>query len=109
MRRARRHPCRMRVKGLGNCARQGDCRQAHTAHIVETEDISLTQDKRVVCARGSVCFASRRRIPRSECACERLLVCVFLLSAFVRLFMFTLASICVCTCLFVCLSVPACA
>lgn len=29
--------------------------QAHTAHIVETEDISLTQDKRVVCARGSVC------------------------------------------------------
>lgn len=80
MRRARRHPCRMRVRGLGNCGRR---ETAHTAHIVETEDISLTQDKRVVCVREPECVGSCGSIPTSECMCEHLCVGVSLLSAFV--------------------------
>ncbi len=59
MRGARRHPCRMRVRGLGNSAKGRKRQAAHTAHIVETEDISLTQDKCAVCVEEPACVRLR--------------------------------------------------
>ena len=68
MRRARRHLCRMCVRTSANSDKGKKRQAAHTTHIVETGDISLTQDKCLVCVlegvvqlyevvSASVCFS----------------------------------------------------
>lgn len=73
MRRARRHPSRMRVRGLGNSAKGGESGRRHTLHTLLKHKTSHLHKTSALCVRlevGAVCVCPVRvctRVRRSNC------------------------------------------